>query len=76
MDYGKPLHTLRGSCENDWMEQHAAKDVCAWIGHSAVVAMEHYNRPTPQAMARATGAVEDKDARIAELEAELAKLRG
>lgn len=50
--YSKPFHTLRKNLESDWMAEHPAPAVCAWLGHTAAVAMKHYHRPT-EAMLRA-----------------------
>ena len=41
-DYGKPLHALRASCENDWMDKYPLPDVAEWIGHDITVAMKNY----------------------------------
>lgn len=59
--YGKPLHTLRGSCENDWKAEHSWPTVCQWLGHSPVVAMNHYLSPTQSEVDRATGLANDSN---------------
>ena len=41
-NYGKPLHALRASCENDWMDRFPLPDVAEWIGHDITVAMKNY----------------------------------
>lgn len=43
-DYGKILHTLRKSCEDDWLRRGDLRpvDVCQWLGNSIAVAQKHY----------------------------------
>lgn len=43
-DYGKILHTLRKSCEDDWLRdgRYRPVDVCLWLGNSIAVAQKHY----------------------------------
>lgn len=43
--YKSPFHTLRKCCENEWKVIAPWPTVCAWLGHSAKVAAEHYLRP-------------------------------
>lgn len=40
------FQNLRASCETDWVERFPAHVVCAWIGHSEVVARNHYLQVT------------------------------
>lgn len=53
--WAKPLHTLRKNLESDWMAQFPPMAVAYWLGNSVEVAMEHYYKPTPDLMAKATG---------------------
>jgi integrase len=55
--YGKPFHTLRKSCESDWLATLPAMDVCKWLGHDPTVAAAHYHTTLPETLARVTGAV-------------------
>lgn len=52
----KPLHSLRSSCENDWVTKYPWPDVCRWLGHAPQVAMRNYLRTTPEVWAKVTGA--------------------
>jgi integrase len=70
---GKP-HTLRKSCETDWLASHPIADVAKWLGNSPAVAMRHYHQSTDAAMAKVSRPAADA-ARIAALEAELEELR-
>jgi integrase len=72
--YAKPFHTLRKCCESEWMRDYPAMDVCKWMGHSAQVAAEHYHRPSEASVSRVTSG-KTQDQTIAELQAELARLR-
>lgn len=40
----KPFVNLRASCERDLFKAHPIDDVCAWLGHSPLVALKHYSR--------------------------------
>ena len=51
----KPLHSLRKSCESDWLAEFPVSDVCKWMGHSPQVAARYYHQTTPDVWARATG---------------------
>lgn len=76
--WGKPFHSLRASCETDWLEQHALMDVCAWLGNSPAVAQRHYHRTRAEAMAKVSQPENEVEAlrqRVAELEAENERLR-
>lgn len=53
--YPKPFHSLRASCESDWLTRFPVMDVCRWLGHDPSVAMRHYQETTPETWARATG---------------------
>lgn len=53
--YPKPMHSLRASCENDWVARFPWPDVCQWMGHSPQVAMRNYLDTPPETWARATG---------------------
>lgn len=58
--YKKPFHNLRASAERDWYDQgFSVMDVCHWMGHGPEVSKRHYTRPTPGAMARATGQLQE-----------------
>lgn len=54
-DYGKPLHSLRKSCEDDWLAKYPLPKVAYWIGHSPAVAITFYARPTPEDVVSVTG---------------------
>ena len=56
--YGKPLHTLRKSCESDWLAKFPVMDVCGWLGHDPSVAAKHYHATTGEVFARVTEGVE------------------
>ena len=51
----RTFHALRASCETDWAATHPIADVAAWMGHSRVVAAQHYLRATDSSFALATG---------------------
>jgi len=53
--YAKPFHTLRKSLETDWIDAHEIADVCEWLGNSPAVALAHYKRAKPEALARVSG---------------------
>jgi integrase len=76
--YSKPFHTLRKNLETEWLDQHPVMTVCKWLGHAPTVAARHYQKPTAESMAKVTGkAGEDpRDARIRELEEQLARAGG
>ena len=42
----QPFHSLRASCETDLLKIQPLPLVAKWMGHSAVVALEHYHRDT------------------------------
>ncbi|MEN1681867.1 MAG: site-specific integrase [Planctomycetota bacterium] len=43
--WDKPFTNMRASCETDWQENGIqAMQTAEWMGHSAVVALQHYNR--------------------------------
>lgn len=69
--YAKPLHTLRKCIETDWLATLPVLDVVGWLGNSPDVAAKHYNRTTPETIARVTGG----DSEVDRLRAELAELR-
>lgn len=77
LDYAKPYHTLRKSCETDWLASHPIADVAKWLGNSPAVAMAHYHKSTEAAMGKVSSPqpANADAARIAELEAELAALK-
>lgn len=74
-EYDKPLHTLRKCIETDWLATLPVLDVVGWLGNSPEVAKKHYNRTTPETVARVTGGVSEVDRLRAEL-AELKKQMG
>lgn len=50
------FHALRGSCETDWFDAgHPVTSVVGWMGHSAKVAMEHYNKTRLRNTSRVSG---------------------
>ena len=55
LEYRKPFHSLRASCERDWLDNPDLNimTACYWMGHSPTVAARHYVRPTPRAYAAA-----------------------
>jgi integrase len=48
-----PCHTLRKSCEADWLKQFNLKTVADWMGHSPEVALKYYTRAEEDEFARA-----------------------
>lgn len=55
LDYWPRLfQALRSSCEMDWVARFPLRDVAAWIGHDARVAMQHYLKPTEATFRAAT----------------------
>lgn len=36
------FHNLRGSCATDWVERFPAHVVAGWLGHSPMIAAQHY----------------------------------
>jgi integrase len=54
--YSKPFHALRKALETEWLAAHDVFTVCKWLGNSPDVAAEHYHKPTPETIARVTGA--------------------
>lgn len=47
--YPKPMHSLRKSCEDEWLRKHPIPSVCAWLGNSPKVAMTHYFKRNSEA---------------------------
>ena len=56
--YPRPFHSLRSSCETDWLRQYPVMDVCKWLGHSPEVAMKHYHETTSRVWDEVTGRVQ------------------
>lgn len=48
------FQALRSSCEMDWAASFPLRDVAAWVGHDARVAMQHYLKPTEATFRMAT----------------------
>lgn len=69
----KPFHTLRKSCETDWLAKYPVHDVCKMLGHDPSVAYKHYHQVSEGTIEHITRHGDAE--RIAELEAELEKLR-
>lgn len=41
----RPWNNMRASCETDWQQQgYSIFETARWMGHSAAVALNHYNR--------------------------------
>ncbi len=38
----RPFHNLRASCATDWVERFPAHAVAKWLGHSPLIAAQHY----------------------------------
>ena len=36
------FHNLRASCATDWVERHPSHAVAKWLGHSPLIAAQHY----------------------------------
>lgn len=47
------FQNLRASAATDWAQKFPPRDVSAWMGHSAVVALEHYHSALPENVASA-----------------------
>lgn len=51
----KPFHNLRASRETELVAEFPLHVVCAWLGHSALVAQKHYLQVTDADFERAAG---------------------
>ncbi|MBL9093048.1 MAG: site-specific integrase [Planctomycetaceae bacterium] len=56
-DWPKLFHNMRSSCQTDLMGVYSIHKVCAWLGNSPRVALEHYTQVTEADYALASGAV-------------------
>jgi hypothetical protein len=54
-DYPKLLQNMRASRETELMDEFPITDVCAWIGNTPKVAMEHYAMLRQESFLRAAG---------------------
>ena len=66
-DYGKPIHTLRKSLATDWLAEHPPLDVAAWLGHSILVAVNHYHATLPKTLDAVRMVREEKEAKEKEI---------
>jgi integrase len=39
------FQNLRASCATDWVQRFPAHEVAKWLGHSPLVAQQHYLMP-------------------------------
>ena len=56
--YPKLYQNLRASRETELMDEFPIKDVCAWIGNTPKVAMEHYAMLRQESFDRAAGLID------------------
>ena len=42
LEWPRPFHNLRASCETDLMARHPIHVVCAWMGNTPAIALRHY----------------------------------
>lgn len=57
----KPWINMRASCENDWQKAgYSIFETAAWMGHSADIALRHYNRTSASRIADLPEAMEPK----------------
>lgn len=66
-EYGKPIHTLRKSLATDWLAEHPPLDVASWLGHSILVAVNHYHATLPKTLDAVRMVREEKEAKDKEI---------
>ena len=49
------FHNLRASCATDWVERFPNHSVAKWLGHSPLIAAQHYLQPRDAHFAAAAG---------------------
>src|SRR5207244_4889391 len=60
----KLFHNLRATLETELAAQYPIHVVCAWIGHTQLIAAKHYLQVTDEDFQRATKGAAESDARI------------
>jgi integrase len=49
------FHNLRASCATEWVSQYPNHEVARWLGHSPMIAAQHYLQPRDEYFEMATG---------------------